>query len=87
MQHSIKTESDYRNKNNESALTGYEYIIEQPRNVYTEKSLLKAAFIQFKAQQYEKAIPHYSKLEQVADLRDNIISAQAGLMRSLFSYW
>ncbi len=79
-----KAESDYRSKNNEAALAGYEYIIEQPRNVYTEKSLLKAAYIQFKAQQYEKAIPNYSKLEQIADLRDNIVSAQAGLMRSYF---
>ena len=79
-----KAECDYRSKNNEAALMGYEYIAEQPRNVYTEKSLLKAAYIQFKAQQYEKAITNYSKLEQIADMRDNIVFAQAGLMRSYF---
>ena len=79
-----KAESDYRNKNNEAALTGYEYIVTQPRNVYTEKSLSKAAYIQFKSQQYDKAITNYQKLEQIADLRDNIIAAQAGLMRSYY---
>ena len=79
-----KAECDYKNKNNEAALAGYEYIAEQPRNVYTEKSLLKAAYVQFKTQQYDKAITNYSKLEQIADMRDNILLAQAGLMRSYF---
>jgi len=79
-----KAECDFKNKNNEAALNGYEYISEQSRNVYTEKSLLKAAFIQLKSQQYDKAIGNYSKLEQIADLRDNIVFAQAGLMRAYF---
>ncbi len=79
-----KAECDFKNKNSEAALPGYQFIIEQPRNVYTEKSLLKAAFIQFNAKQYDQAIVNYGKLEQIADLRDNIISSQAGLMRSYY---
>ncbi|MFM7015603.1 MAG: tetratricopeptide repeat protein [Bacteroidota bacterium] len=77
-------ECDYRaNKLNE-ALIGYETIVDQPKNIFSEKSLLKAGNINYKNKSYEKAIAHYVKLEQTADLRDNIIYAQTGLMRSYF---
>ncbi len=79
-----KAECDFRNNNFEAALTGYEEIISQPRNLYTEKSALKAANLNYKNKSYDKAIDQYTKLEQSADLRDNIIAAQLGLMRSYY---
>jgi TolA-binding protein len=77
-------ECDYRSNKFEDALTGYEFIVAQPKNIFSEKSLLKAGNINYKNKAYDRAIPHYAKLEQTADLRDNIIYAQTGLMRCYF---
>ena len=79
-----KAECDFRNKNFETALIGYENIVNESKNIYTEKSLLKAATLNFNNKQYTKAIDQYGKLEQNADLRDNILAAQTGLMRAYF---
>ncbi len=77
-----KAECDYRSKNYAVAITAYEEIAAKPKNIYTEKSLVKAGLIQFRNAQYEQAISHFKKLEETADLLDNILTAQTGLMRS-----
>ena len=79
-----KAESDYRSNDTEKALTGYLYVTNQPRNLFTEKSLLKAGTILFKKGNYDEALQHYDRLEEIADFRDNIIEAQAGQMRCHF---
>ncbi len=79
-----KSECDFRSSKFEDALIGYESIIEQPKNIYTEKSLLRSGNLNFKNNLYEKSIVQFSKLEQTADLKDNIINAQTGLMRSYY---
>lgn len=76
-----KAESDFRNKEFARALTGYEYVIAQPRNLFTEKSLLKAGNIRYDEKNYDAALDHYARLEEIADFRDNIIESQAGQMR------
>ncbi len=76
-----KAEADFRNKDDDKALQGYLFVIDQPRNIFTEKSLLKAAYIYYSGKKYDEALPLYSKLEEAADFRDNIIEAQAGQMR------
>jgi TolA-binding protein len=76
-----KAECDFRNKDYDKALTGYTAITNEPRNLYTEKSLLKAAQINYSKKNYENAAQLFAKLEQGADMRDNILSAQLGLMR------
>jgi tetratricopeptide (TPR) repeat protein len=79
-----KAESDFRNKEFDKALAGYEFVAEKPRNIFTEKSLLKAGTIHFNAGRYDNAITHFHKLEESADFRDNIIEAQAGQMRGYY---
>ena len=79
-----KAESDYRNKEFAKALTGYEYVAEKPRNIFTEKSLLKAATINYNDNKLDNALKYYDHLEEIADFRDNIIEAQAGQMRCHF---
>ena len=77
-----KSECEFRNGNFAEALKGYEKIGEQPRNIFSEKSLAKSAAINFKNKNYEVAQTQYEKLEQTADLRDNILASQLGLMRT-----
>lgn len=79
-----KAECDYRNKNYTEALTGYESIIGEQSNIFTEKSLAKAASINYGNKNYSKAIEQFTKLEQNADMRDNILAAQTGLIRSFY---
>lgn len=77
-----KSECDFRNKKYDDALAGYSEIVDAPKNIYTEKSLAKAGAIEFYKKNYENAIKHYRKLEETADMLDNILAAQTGLMRS-----
>ncbi len=77
-----KAESDYRANDFDKALTGYLYVTEQPRNIFTEKSLLKAGSIHYKKGNYDEALKNFDRLEEIADFRDNIVEAQAGQMRS-----
>lgn len=74
----------FRSKKYEDALEGYEYVISQPRSPFTEKSLLNAGIIQYRLKQYEKALRYYRTLESVAEVKENIVLAQAGQMRSSF---
>ncbi len=79
-----KAESDFKAKDFEKALTGYQFVTEQPRNIFTEKSLLKAGTIQYNKSNFDEALKHFDRLEEIADFRDNIIEAQAGQMRIHF---
>jgi len=76
-----KAEADFRAKEFDKALTGYQYVTEQPRNIFTEKSLLKAGTILYERNNFDEALKNFDRLEEIADFRDNIIEAQAGQMR------
>ncbi len=80
-----KAECDYRNKNYSQSLIGYENIISEPANIYTEKSLAKAAALHYNGKEYTKAITYFLRLEATAELRENVLAAQTGLMRSYYS--
>jgi TolA-binding protein len=76
-----KADCQFRGKQYEQALTGYTFVIAQSKNAFTEKSLLNAGLINFRLKQYAKAEENFEQLESVAEVRDNIIAAQAGQMR------
>ncbi len=79
-----RSECLYRMDDRKEALDGYENIISKPRNIFTEKSLRKAAGINYSLERYEAALDQFNRLEESADFKDNIIYAQAGKMRSNF---
>jgi len=76
-----KSECSYMSGDLDKALEGYLVVTNSSRNIFTEKSLLKAGEILVKKESCVQAIKIYSELEQLADFHDNIISAQVGLMR------
>ncbi|MCX6274021.1 MAG: tetratricopeptide repeat protein [Bacteroidetes bacterium] len=80
-----KADCQYRDKQYESALSGYNFVISQTKNAFTEKSLLNAALINFRLKQYNNAQTNFEQLESVAEVRDNIIAAQAGQMRCAYN--
>ncbi len=74
----------YRSKKYEEALPGYEYVIAQPKNSFTEKSLLNDALIQFRLKRYEEAAQRFDALEKSAEVKDNITAAQIGQLRAYY---
>jgi TolA-binding protein len=76
-----KAECAYMSGELDKALEGYLVVTNSSRNIFTEKSLLKAGEILVKNESCNQAIKIYLELEQLADFQDNIISAQIGLMR------
>jgi TolA-binding protein len=70
-----------RNGNIESALKSYNFVIEKPKNTFSEQALLAAASINYDTENYLEALSNYKKLEQVAELNNHIILSRVGQMR------
>lgn len=77
-------ESYSETKDFEKALSQYQIIIEKPKNIYTEISLLHASRICFTNNWFEKAYNFYFMIGQQAELSANILEGRIGLMRSAF---
>ena len=72
----------YRKNDYPKALSGFEYVVEQPIGQFTEPSLLGAAVIRMKQNDYEEALSHFMSLESVAEFSVNVLRAQKGQMRA-----
>ncbi|MGV9003592.1 tetratricopeptide repeat protein [Flavobacterium sp.] len=67
-----------------NAIAGYEYVINKPRNEFTEQSLARLCEIHLKKDDFIKAIPVLKQLETEAQFPQNVTFAQANLMRAYF---
>ncbi|MDA6069990.1 tetratricopeptide repeat protein [Flavobacterium sp. AC] len=66
------------------SVANYQYVIDQPRNEFTEKSLTKLAQIFLKAKDCDKSIPVLVRLENESDSSQNKSFAQANLMKCYY---
>ncbi|MDQ3191520.1 MAG: tetratricopeptide repeat protein [Bacteroidota bacterium] len=80
-----KSECHYSAKQYEKALSGYVFVLGQPRNIFTEKSLSKTAFIFYNQKNYEKARSTYEQLEIASEHPALLKEARLGLMRTNYS--
>ena len=78
----LKSDCLFRDENYANALPGFEYVISQPANNFTEKSLLNSGLINIKLKQYDKAFISFEKLEIIAKSKDNILASLAGQLQS-----
>ncbi len=76
-----KAECDYKDKKYDLALGGYQYVIDKPYNTFTESSLLKASYINFKNKNYQNALHQYIRMAQVAEYPANVNEGRIGEMR------
>jgi TolA-binding protein len=67
--------------NPDVALTGYNYVIQQNKNKFTENALYKAANLSFKKKDYQSALGFYESLLANAETPANILEAKTGMMR------
>ncbi|MBN8702535.1 MAG: tetratricopeptide repeat protein [Bacteroidetes bacterium] len=79
-----KAECEYKSGYLESALTGYNYIIQKQKNIFTESSLVSSASINFKLKKYTEAAANYAAIESQAEQQANIHNAKIALMRCYF---
>ena len=74
------TKQDFTN-----ALKGYEYVINQSQNRFTERSTARAANINYyDLKNYVRSYELYSKLQSIATLDENKRESLIGLMRTAF---
>ena len=66
------------------SVPNYEFVIDQPRSEFTEQSLARLAQIFLKNDNYNKAIPVLSRLENEADFPQNKTFAQSNLMKCYY---
>jgi TolA-binding protein len=76
-----KAECDYKLKNYDAALVGYEYAATYNRNDFTERSTRMCAILYFNKKDYTKAATYYASLERIASNKDNLGLALLGQLR------
>jgi tetratricopeptide (TPR) repeat protein len=68
----------------EKALPGYNFILSRSRSLYTETSLAKASYINYKNKNYANALPQFIQLKELAESPLNKTNARFGTMRCAF---
>ncbi|MBP1222808.1 tetratricopeptide repeat protein [Flavobacterium sp. 1355] len=74
----------YAEGSENKAAANYQYVIDQPRNEFTEQSLNKLAQIFLKAKDCDKAVPVLVRLSEESDSFQNQNFAQANLMKCYY---
>ncbi|MEN9909076.1 MAG: hypothetical protein RLZZ540_2225 [Bacteroidota bacterium] len=74
----------YAEGQKEKAIPNYEYVVNEPRNEFTEQSLARLGQILLDSGAKEKAIPVLARLENESDLSQNKVFSQANLMKSYY---
>ncbi len=83
--HFYKGDCDYRMNRYDEAIKSFDFIIGNPKNIYTEQALLGASRIKFRMKDYAAAINYYKKLEEVTEIKSNLLEARTGLMRCYYN--
>ncbi|WP_310379239.1 tetratricopeptide repeat protein [Flavobacterium sp.] len=78
-------QSYYSEGQETQSIPNYEFVINEPRNEFTEQSLARLAQIFLKSVTYDKAIPVLSRLENEADFPQNKTFAQSNLMKCYYN--
>ena len=76
----------YRKKNKiGKAALHYEYIAKQPQNEYSLEAIRELAEFQLQNNQWQKAIPYLTQLENLSNSPDDLIFAQSNLMKAYYN--
>lgn len=66
------------------ALSGYEFVIAQPDNSFTEAALSKAAGLHYNARNYQKSLAYFERFARISTTANNQLDARTGIMRCRF---
>jgi TolA-binding protein len=73
-----------KTKEYNEALKAFSYVIERPKNEFSEQSLVAAAGINYQNANYKAAFDNYVQLENIAEADQNITSAKVGQMQCAY---
>jgi tetratricopeptide (TPR) repeat protein len=82
--HYYKGDCQLKLGQNEEALESLDFIIRQPRNMFTEPALEAASKINFRTRDYHRAADNYRAMIEMAEKKSNIFDAHVGLMRCYY---
>ncbi|MBV5311905.1 MAG: tetratricopeptide repeat protein [Prolixibacteraceae bacterium] len=77
-------ELQYADGEYDKSLVGYDYVLAQPDNSFTEAALSKAAGLQYNAENYAKALAYFERFAKVSNSGNNLLNARTGIMRCQF---
>jgi len=82
--HYYKADCQLKLQQNDEALESLDYIVNQPRNMFTVPALEAASKISFREKDYNRAADYYRALLETAEQTKNIFDSQVGLMRCYY---
>lgn len=68
----------------DSAKPHFEYVADKPLNKFSEEAVRRAADMNYKHEEYIKALRYYQRLAEIAQSKDNKQSAAVGTMNAAF---
>ncbi|MDX6181897.1 tetratricopeptide repeat protein [Flavobacterium sp. Fl-77] len=74
----------YTEGSESKTVANYQYVIDQPRNEFTEQALTRLSQIFLKDKDCDKAVPILTRLENESDFPQNKTFAQANLMKCYY---
>ena len=80
-----KGDCNYQNKEFDKALNSFYFVLGQPANEFTERSLLGSARIEFDKKDYDKALEHYLRLSENYATPANTKEASIALMSCYYA--
>jgi len=78
-------QSLFSEKKHREAIPNYTFVIEQPQNEFTENALSRLSLVHLENNDWKNAIPILERLENEADLPQNITFAQSNLMKGYYA--
>ncbi len=82
--HYYRADSYLRLNKKDSAISDFDYVINKPKNIFTEKALLNDADLNYEIKNYAQSLKLYQRLENQADVKANLLIARKGQMQSAF---
>jgi len=79
-----KADCQLKLEQNEEALESLNFIINQPRNMFTVPALEAASKISFREKDYNRAADYYLAMIEVGEQKTQIFDARVGLMRCYY---
>lgn len=68
----------------DKALPAYQFVVDRGSNEFTEQSLTRICEIHIIKKDYKAAVPYLERLEQTAEIQQNITFAQSNLMKGYY---
>lgn len=74
----------YKRGDKGEALKAYQEVTSRGKNIFTEDALIRSGEINYGMENYQAALGNFQRLEQVAEIQENKMEAQIGVLRSYY---